>query len=200
MKVGHAWPGRLRFDSTRVAVLSDTHAKDDGWGSPPELIAALAGVELILHCGDLDVLGALDHLETVAPVLAVRGYPDPREPGHRLADETRVVEVDGVRIGMVHDTQAPGPPVRFTHTLEFPDGSVHELMERKFGQSVDVVCFGDTHEEYIGWYQGVLFVNPGSTTRPGMRHRAGELGTFALLDIKRGVVSAEIRKLVRQVG
>lgn len=197
MKVREAWPGRLRFDSTRIAVVSDTHLKGDGWGSPPELLAALAGVELILHCGDLDVLGALDHLETVAPVLAVRGYPDPREPGDRLADETRVVEVDGVRIGMVHDTQAPGPPVRFTHTLEFPPGSVHELMERKFGQSVDVVCFGDTHEEYIGWYQGVLFVNPGSTIRPGMRHAAGELGTFALLDVKNGVVSAEIRKLYR---
>jgi predicted phosphodiesterase len=85
--------------------------------------------------------------------------------------------------------------VRFTHTLEFPAGSVHDLMEHKFGSAVDLVCFGDTHEEFIGWYQGMLFINPGSTTRPGLRHPRGDLGTFALLDIKNGVVSAEIKKL-----
>jgi putative phosphoesterase len=198
MKVRDAWPGTMRIDSTRIAVVSDTHVKDDGWGSPPELFEALKGVELILHCGDLDSLGVLDHLETVAPVLAVRGYPDPREPGDRLAEVTRIVEVDGVRIGMVHDTQWPYPPVKFTHTLEFPAGSVHDLMTLKFGQPVDIVCFGDTHEEYIGWYQGVLFVNPGSTIRPGLRHGRDELGTFAILDVKNGVVSAEIRKLHRR--
>ena len=198
MKIADAWPGKMALESTRIAVVSDTHQQGDGWGSAPELIEALRGFELILHCGDLDALGVLDHLETVAPVFAVRGYPDPREEGDRLADQTRVVEVDGLRIGMVHDPMWPGPAVRFTHTLEFPSGPVQELMEQKFGQPVDIVCFGDTHEEYIGWYQGMLFVNPGSTTRPGMRHGRDELGTFAVLDIKNGVVSAEIRKLHRK--
>lgn len=193
------WPGRLSIGATRVAIVSDTHAKGDGWDSPPELLEAIRDVDLILHCGDLDELGVLDHLETVAPVLAVRGYPDPREDGDRLAEVTRVVDVGGVRIGMVHDIHWPGPRVRFTHTLEFPDGTVHELMERKFGEPVDMVCFGDTHEEYIGWYQGVMFLNPGSTTRPGLRHGRDELGTYALLDIKNGAVSAEIRKLHRRM-
>ncbi len=201
MKVRDAWPGKLRIDSTRIAVVADTHVDEDGWGSPPELLEALRGVELILHCGDLDVLGVLDHLETVAPVLAVRGYPDPREDGDRLAEEARVVEVDGVRIGMLHDPRWLGPEVRWTHTLEFPPGwSVDDLLERRFGQRVDVVCFGDTHDEFIGTYQGVLFVNPGSTTRPNTRHTRDDLGTFALLDVKRGVVSAEIRKLRRATG
>lgn len=198
MKVRDAWPGKMRIDSTRVAVVSDTHEKDDGWGSPPELIEALQGAELILHCGDLDALGVLDHLETIAPVLAVRGYPDLREEGDRLAEVTRVVEVDGIRIGMVHDPAWPGPATKFTHTLEFPSGDVRELMERKFGEPVDMVCFGDTHEEFVGWYQGMLFVNPGSTTRPGFRHPRGDLGTFAILDIKSGVVSVEIKKLRRR--
>jgi hypothetical protein len=44
---------------------------------------------------------------------------------------------------------------------------------------------------------GMLFVNPGSTTRPNFRHARGDLGTFASLDVKNGVVSAEIRKLQR---
>ena len=193
------WPGRVRVSGTRVAVVSDTHERDDGWGSPPELLEALRGVDLILHCGDLDVLGVLDHLETVAPVCAVRGYPDPHEDGQRLADgRTRVVEVAGLRIGMMHDIRGHGPAQTFTHTMSFPPGDIHDMLSRQFGDSVDVVCFGDTHEEYIGWYQGVLFVNPGSTTTPGLRHGPGDLGTFALLDIDDGVVSARIEKLRRE--
>ena len=195
-RVRDVWPGRVRTSGMRIAVVADTHEKDDGWGSPPELLAALAGVDAILHCGDLDVLGVLDHLETVAPVYAVRGYPDPQEDGERLADgRTRVVELGGVRIGMMHDIRGHGPARAFTHTIHFRGGDLHEMLARQFGHSVDVVCFGDTHEEFIGVYQGVLFVNPGSTTAPGPRHEPGSLGTFALLDIDDGVVSAQIRKL-----
>lgn len=181
----------------RIGVVSDTHEVGNGRGSPPEVLEALRGSDLILHCGDLETIGVLDHLETVAPVRAVRGYGDPHEPGERLAERTQVVEVAGVRIGMVHDLGWPGPPVRFEGTLAFPPGPLHKLLERKFGQEVEVVCFGDTHEEYIGWYQGVLWLNPGSPTHPGLRHRPGELGTLAFLEIKNGVVAAEIRKLHR---
>lgn len=163
----------------RIAVISDTHELGMGWGSPPELINALKGVDLILHCGDLEILPVLDHLETVAPVLAVRGHKDPREPGQRLAERTRVVEVEGIRIGMVHDLLRPGPPIHYYDTLEFPPGPLQEMLRRKFGEPVDVVCFGDVHEEFIGWYQGVLFLNPGSPTHPGLRHTRGDLGTVA---------------------
>ena len=45
--------------------------------------------------------------------------------------------------------------------------------------------------------RGCLFINPGSTIRPGRRLLPGEFGTFALLDIKDGVVSAEIKTLRR---
>lgn len=194
---GDAWPGVMRVNSTRISVVSDTHEQGDGWGSPPELLAALEGSDLILHCGDLDTLGVLDHLETIAPVLAVRGYPDPREDGDRLAEETRVVDVDGVRIGMVHDIRLHGGAVDFTHTVEFGRRDPRDVIEQRFGQQVDVVCFGDTHHEYIGIVAGTLYVNPGSTTRPNFRHAPGDLGTFASLDVKNGVVSAEIRKLRR---
>ncbi|MDO8751527.1 MAG: metallophosphoesterase family protein [Dehalococcoidia bacterium] len=196
----------------RIAVISDTHELGAGWGSPPELLDALRGVDLILHCGDLEVLGILDHLETVAPVLAVRGYPDPHElrpavgsldrvgQGERLADRTRVVQMEGLRIGMVHDIQWPGPRVQFatnSNALEFPPGSVPELMERKFGQPVDVVCFGDTHVEYVGWHQNVLFVNPGSTSSPATLTSPAQFGTLAYLNVSNGVVSVEIRPLHR---
>lgn len=178
----------------RIGLVSDTHLTE-GMPSPPRLLEALRGCDLILHCGDLDVLAALDHLETVAPVLAVRGHLDPHEPGERLAERTRIVEAGGLRIGMVHDSLWPGPAIKFGTTLEFPEGDIHALLRSKFGEPVDVMCFGDTHEEYVGWYQGVLFVNPGSVPRPGPRHGRGELGTLAIISVQRTVAAVEIVKL-----
>ena len=188
-----------------VGVLSDTHVGGDIPNLPSAVLRAFQGTDLILHCGDLDTTTqVLDDLETVAPVKAVRGYPDPREEGDRLAESVRVVEVEGIRIGMIHDINWPGPPVEFVHgrnfpflhRLEFPPGQpIQNLLKTKFGQPVEVVAFGDSHEEYIAWYQGVLFVNPGSATLPGIRHKRGEPGTVALLDIRNGVVTPQIVKL-----
>ena len=58
-----------------------------------KILEALHGVDLILHCGDLECIGVLDYLEEVAPLLAVRGYEDPLEDGDRLALTTRVVQI-----------------------------------------------------------------------------------------------------------
>ncbi len=132
-------------------------------------------------------------METIAPVKAVRGYGDPHELGDRLAEQTRVIKIDDIRIGMIHDINWPGPSVVFSDTLEFNKvSSIDSLLEQKFGETVDVICFSDTHEEFIGWYQGKLFVNPGSTAHPGIRHKKHDLGTLAILDIRKNVVSAEI--------
>ena len=97
-----------------IGLISDTHSAGSGQDLPDPVMDALAGVDLILHCGDLECIGVLDYLETVAPVLAVRGYEDPTEPGDRLADATRVVVVEQVRIGMVHDIQWPLPRIPTT--------------------------------------------------------------------------------------
>ena len=179
----------------KIGLISDTHSAGSGTDLPARVLEALAGVDLILHCGDLECLGVLDYLETVAPVLAVRGYEDPREPGERLADRIRVVQVEGIAIGMVHDIQWPGPRVSTGpegSTLRFPPGRGRETLARKFGQPVDVVAFGDTHRELVCYHDGVLLVNPGSPTYPGSRKRAGGPGTLALLEIENEVVSVQL--------
>ena len=179
----------------QVGLISDTHMAGSGRSLPGPVLQALAGVDLILHCGDLECLGVLDYLETVAPVLAVRGYEDPVEPGDRLAHQTRVVAVEDVRIGMVHDIQWPTPRIATSPDgtgLVFPEGRASELLARKFGQPVDVVVFGDTHEELICHWDGVLLINPGSPTYPGRRHRPGALGTLARLKIDGRAVEVEM--------
>ena len=180
---------------TKIGLISDTHSAGNGRDLPRPVLDALAGVDLILHCGDLECLGVLDYLETVAPVLAVRGYEDPREPGGRLADATRVVAAGGVAIGMIHDIQWPGPKIATTPDgagLVIPDGPPAPLLTAKFGQPVDVVAFGDTHEELICRWAEVLLINPGSPVYPGRRHRRGALGTIGRLQIDGGAVAAQI--------
>ena len=179
----------------KLGLISDTHSAGSGWDLPKPILDALSGCDLLLHCGDLECIGVLDCLEQVAPVLAVRGYEDPREPGERLADTTRVVDVSGLKIGMVHDIQWPAPPILTTPDgtgLVYPDDGLGDILVRKFGEPVDVVAFGDTHEELVEWKDGVLFINPGSPTYPGRKHVRGSLGTVALLDINDGEPTARI--------
>jgi putative phosphoesterase len=179
----------------RIGLISDTHCAGRGNDLPDRVFEALRGVDLILHCGDLECLGVLDYLESVAPVLAVRGYEDPREPGGRLADTTRVVQAEDLKIGMVHDIQWPTPRVDTSGDgtlLEFPDGDARELMRRKFGSPVDVVVFGDTHEELVCVCDGVLIVNPGSPTYPGRRHSSGSMGTLGLLEVNGRTASVRL--------
>lgn len=179
----------------KIGLISDTHAAGNGHNIPETILRSLDGVDLILHCGDLECLGVLDFLETVAPVLAVRGYEDPMEPGDRLARVTRVVQAEGVSIGMIHDIQWPGPrivPTGDGSTLAFPPGNPDELMARKFGQKVDAVIFGDTHHELIQRYGGVLLVNPGSPTYPAKRPSSGKLGTIGMLEVQGEEVTARL--------
>ncbi len=181
-----------------VGLISDTHSAGSGRDLPDAVFRALSGVDLILHCGDLECLGVLDYLETLAPVLAVRGYEDPTEEGDRLATTTRVVQVEGISIGMVHDIQWPTPRIPTSPDgtgLVFPDNGAAQITTRKFGQAVDVVVFGDTHEELVCWYDGVMFINPGSPTYPGRKHKPGSLGTVARLRVDKRAVEVELVQL-----
>ena len=172
--------------TVKIGVISDTHSAGSGRDLPLKILEALSGVDLILHCGDLECLGVLDYLEEVAPLLAVRGYEDPVEEGDRVASTTRVVKAEGVSIGMIHDIQWPGPKISTTPDgtgLVLPDSNGREFMARKFKEPVDVVLFGDTHEELIIHWDGVLILNPGSPTYPGRQHKRGVLGTIGILEV-----------------
>ena len=123
----------------RVGLISDTHGLVRA-----EALDALRGVELILHAGDVagSVGGAdvVEALETVAPVVAVRGNND-RGAWARELPERVTVEVGGRRIHVLHD--------------------VAEL-DLEHAGAVDVVVFGHSHRPARRWEGGVLYLNPGS--------------------------------------
>src|SRR5580658_2448746 len=120
----------------KIGVVSDTHGL-----LRPEVAPALAGVERILHLGDVGKASILDELEKIAPVTAVRGNVD-REGACGKLPETDVVLIEGRYIYMLHDLK----------TLHL------DLAAGKFA----AVLHGHTHVPNFYTKKGVLYFNPGS--------------------------------------
>ena len=80
-----------------IGVISDTHGL-----LRPEAVAALRGVDRIIHAGDIGAPEVLYALAAVAPVTAVRGNND-RESWASAIAHTQVVDAGGVLIYVIHD-------------------------------------------------------------------------------------------------
>jgi putative phosphoesterase len=163
-------------------VFSDTHLPALGKEPPPEVAQAFDGVELILHAGDIYNAECLDWLERIAPVIAVEVPPAPVWGDPRVV-ERRVLEVEGHRIGLVHDLAIRGCDEVIPGALQrdFPSGtSVLSALETFFGEAVDAVVFGHSHIAVAETHQGILFVNPGSPTLPRQVRRLGSVGIMEL--------------------
>ncbi len=167
----------------KIGLISDTHLPALGREPPPEVAHALAGVDLILHAGDIYSSDCLDWLELIAPVLAVEVPPAPVIGDHRVTDR-RVIELEGYSIGMVHDLMLKGlrgEVVPGAIGAKFPpERSLPESVADFFGAPVDTVVFGHTHFAVAETHQGILFVNPGSPTLP---RQIRKLGTVAILEL-----------------
>jgi putative phosphoesterase len=122
-----------------VGLISDTHGL-----LRPEVAAAFADVQLILHAGDVGGQAVLDGLAAIAPVEAVYGnVDDPHDP--QLARE-RVVTIGGVTIH-----------VRHGHELGRPTPEL--ALARYRG---DVVVFGHTHRAIVVRDGDRIGMNPGA--------------------------------------
>jgi putative phosphoesterase len=127
----------------RIGVVSDTHDT-----VLPALHAALAGVDEILHAGDIASADALEEIETIAPVTAVRGNMDERALADRLPEEQMLTR-GGVRIALVHGHRVGR-------------ASVDDLANRFEGRGVDLVVWGHIHEPVSKLRDGVRYFNPGT--------------------------------------
>ena len=122
-----------------VGLISDTHGL-----VRPDVHTALAGVELILHAGDVGGDDILDELGLIAPVHAVFGNTD--EPGEpRLAAEiVRTVGGLTIHVSHGHETGRPTP---------------ERLLATYAG---DVLVYGHTHRQLVARAGDRLVVNPGA--------------------------------------
>lgn len=133
----------------RIGLISDTHLPRRGREIPAEVLATFAGVDLILHAGDLVASAVLEPLERIAPVIAVAGNNDPPEVAERWGWQ-RVLELEGRRIGLVHGHLGKGKSTVERALSHFAD--------------CDVVVFGHSHSAYNERHGKTLAVNPGSPT------------------------------------
>jgi uncharacterized protein len=155
----------------RIGLISDTHGL-----LRPEALRALAGVERIIHAGDIGAPEVLQGLRAVAPVHAVRGNNDvgpwaQRLP-HRLA-----LELGGTRIEVLHDLK------------DF--GAERGWLDAGAG-APRVVISGHSHQPSVTERDGVLFVNPGSAGRRRFKLPV----TLGHLIVAEGSARAEIRDLL----
>ena len=128
---------------TTVGILSDNHSD---W--PLHIAESLAGVDAIIHAGDIGPYKLVLDMEAIAPTTAVLGNTD----GDMPINESAVVMLDSKKFFVQHIVD----PHRLQATLR----------ERLKRIEPDVVVFGHTHMPFCETLGGVLFLNPGSVTQP----------------------------------
>lgn len=151
----------------RIGLISDTHGL-----VRPQVFSALAGVELILHAGDVGH-GVLAELAAIAPVAAVYGNTDPTGDPDLVESIER--EFDGVRVHVSHGHELGSPR----------PGALLEAYD------ADVIVYGHTHKQLVVREGARWVVNPGAA---GPR-RFSLPATCGLLTIDGGSVSVELVEL-----
>ncbi len=140
-----------------VGIVSDIHGN-----LSIEAERALAPCDLILCAGDVERPSILMELDAIAPTVAVLGNCDTSLRGMDIPF-TASPRIGGVRFFMTHRPEDIGTPA----------------------EDVQVVVHGHTHiprEERIG---NVLYLNPGSPSKP----RGGSRKSIARISIEVGKVS-----------
>lgn len=158
----------------RIGIIADTHIPGRRSRLPGVVAETFAGVDLILHAGDINHLSVLRDLNTIAPTFAVAGNSDP--PGLQEAlGYQRVFDLAGYRIGLTHGHRGPGR-------------TTPERAWRTFGGRMDVVVFGHSHQPLDQWRESCLLLNPGSPTDK-RRERRYSLAILTLTEeINSGIV------------
>jgi len=119
-----------------VGVISDTHGL-----VRPQALEALAGANIIIHAGDIGSAEVIAQLESVAPVIPIRGNNDHGEWAEKIPT-IEIVEVGCQSIYVLHD--------------------VNELDLDPAAAQFAAVIAGHSHRPSVERRAGVLYVNPGS--------------------------------------
>ncbi|HTI39965.1 MAG TPA: metallophosphoesterase family protein [Vicinamibacterales bacterium] len=149
----------------RIGLIADTHGL-----VRPEVVEALAGVERILHAGDVGGRPVLKKLEVIAPIQAVFGNVD--LPGDPWLEQA------------VHVT-AEGRTIHVSHGHELGRPTPDRLLAR---YDAEVLVYGHTHQALIERAGTRLVVNPGAA---GPR-RFNVRPSVAILEVTTTTLDAQI--------
>jgi putative phosphoesterase len=150
----------------KIGLISDTHGL-----VRPEALRALAGVERIIHAGDVGGPEVIEALRGIAPVDVVRGNND-KDPWGAKLPPWLALEFEGVSVHVLHDLK--------------------EMDVDPAAAGFRVVVTGHSHRPVVTERDGVLFVNPGSA---GQRRFSLPV-TLGYLTVVAGTAQAEIKSLL----
>jgi putative phosphoesterase len=120
----------------KLGIISDTHGL-----LRPEACARLAGVDHIIHAGDIGRPEVIAGLSEIAPTTAIRGNVDTGAWARRYPPTARLT-LGGRSIHVLHDLK--------------------EIDLDPAAAGIDVVVSGHSHRPKIETVRGVLYLNPGS--------------------------------------
>jgi putative phosphoesterase len=134
---------------SKIGVISDTHISKWTGPMPPVINDYFKDAGLIIHCGDIVSQDVIKELETLAPVIAVKGNMDNQGLGLPV---TEVILVNGIhKICVSHGS-----------------GSHNDIMHRLYKEFIhykpSIILYGHTHKAGESEYNGIRFFNPGSPT------------------------------------
>jgi uncharacterized protein len=147
----------------RIGIISDTHGL-----LRPEAERRLAGVDHIVHAGDIGRPEIVGELRRIAPVTAVRGNVDRSEWARQYPDTT-LVSLGGKSVYVLHDLK----------TLHMDPAAI------------DVIVSGHSHVPKIETVGSTLYINPGSA---GPRRFKLPI-TLAILELLSDGLRSEIHDL-----
>lgn len=167
-----------------IGLIADTHmpgAMAELW---PTIYSTFAGVDLILHAGDLHVGGVIDALQEIAPTYVCRGNGDADVQHERLRDQWQGA-LAGVQLGLIHK-------------FPTPRRASHDKLERKLsecfpGSDPRVVIYGHTHFAEATRVGERLYINPGSPTLPN--NQSTRMGTLGLLSLSAEQASVKLLQI-----
>ncbi|MDA0525713.1 metallophosphoesterase family protein [Methanococcoides alaskense] len=163
----------------KLIILSDTHIKP-GQSLlellPDDLVTIIKNSDILIHAGDFETLECYNELAGLGELVAVHGDTDVPEL-MELLPERQVIEVEGVRVGVIHKGQL---------TSDNSDGLRYLAKE----MGVDVLIFGHFHHPIIEDYE-VLLLSPGSAIVPGVAEPSA-----IELDIFEGKVKGRVIRCV----
>ncbi len=159
----------------RIGILSDTHLTQPTELFRRQAATSFAGVDMILHAGDLTDLSILE-VFAGTEVHAVCGNMCCGSV-RQILPSKKVIQAGAFAIGLIHGL--PGPR------------NFEEQLLREF-DDVDCIVYGHTHLPVCHSLGPILIMNPGSFSRTS---RFGAAGTFGILEI-----GDTIRGSIHEVG
>jgi len=170
----------------KVALVSDTHVPASLPRLPDRLLKELAGVDAILHAGDLVTLEVLEELGTIAPTTAVIGNMDPPEVTRRL-NAQEILTLGGRTIGLKHGHQPK--PLQSRYIGLAYDAAEFDLFYQAMATQLpdaEIIVFGHFHVPVVKEWNDRLFINPGAVAPSNGR------SSFAILELGENVVARVI--------